>query len=175
MKYCECGCGQLMNETDNRGRVRRFINNHRSKNHNHMLGKSLPAEWKKNIGLANIGKKLSEKTIKKMTGKKRSQETRMRLSVCKRGIKNPNYISNGVLSYTGIHNRVKCNWPSPIPEQCEIDGCTNPPYDLANVSPYRNSETYTDDINNWWWACRSCHMTFDGRINNLKQNKSKSC
>lgn len=38
-----------------------------------------------------------------------------------------------------------------------------PPLDLANIS-----QEYKEDLCDWEWLCRKCHMVKDGRINNLK-------
>lgn len=49
------------------------------------------------------------------------------------------------------------------PELCAC--CqSEPPYDLANIS-----QEYKRDISDWEWLCRKCHMSKDGRMNNLKQ------
>ena len=51
----------------------------------------------------------------------------------------------------------------PKPEFCEV--CkTSKPYDLANIS-----QKYKRDAEDFEWLCRKCHMTKDGRFNNLKQ------
>lgn len=39
--------------------------------------------------------------------------------------------------------------------------------DLANISNEFAAKTYTRDINNWVWLCRSCHMKRDGRLERL--------
>lgn len=64
-----------------------------------------------------------------------------------------------------IHRWVRIRLPKP--EYC--DGCGNqPPVDLANVSDRYNPATYTRELENWRWLCRSCHMFQDGRIKNLR-------
>lgn len=49
-----------------------------------------------------------------------------------------------------------------------------PPRDLANIS-----QEYKRDLADWEWLCRRCHMTKDGRMNNLirypKRLKTINC
>ena len=52
------------------------------------------------------------------------------------------------------------------PEYCELCKIV-PPKDLANISHKYNPDTYTRDVSNWNWLCRKCHMTIDGRLDNL--------
>ena len=51
------------------------------------------------------------------------------------------------------------------PEYCEDCGKV-PPRDLANIS-----QEYKRDINDFEWLCRKCHMTKDGRLNQLGRKK----
>lgn len=46
--------------------------------------------------------------------------------------------------------------------------------DLANISHTYNPETYTKDIENWLWLCRSCHMKTDGRSARLFSASQKA-
>lgn len=63
-----------------------------------------------------------------------------------------------------IHKWIKSHYKKP--ELCQV--CkSKPPYDLANISPSYNSETYTREFSNWEWLCRKCHMIKDGRMNRL--------
>lgn len=93
---------------------------------------------------------------------------------CKIGEMNPNY--KGKSSAKGerhqfwkgdsvgidaLHTYIRRRLPKP--ELCPC--CENePPYDLANIS-----QEYKRDISDWEWLCRKCHMTKDGRMDNLKQ------
>lgn len=58
------------------------------------------------------------------------------------------------------------------PEYCPI--CNKGrAYDLANISPKYNPETYNRDLKNWYWCCRRCHMLSDGRMSNLEVGREK--
>jgi len=46
-------------------------------------------------------------------------------------------------------------------------------YDVENINPIYNPETYTRDFENLWWACRKCHMEDDGRIKNLELGRTR--
>ena len=62
-----------------------------------------------------------------------------------------------------IHQWVKRRKIKPqFCEECKINLIS----DLANIS-----QQYERNIDDYEWLCRSCHMTKDGRIYNLKQNK----
>jgi len=65
------------------------------------------------------------------------------------------------VGYCGIHRWVERYKLKP--KYCECCGKV-PPYDLANISG-----EYKRDLDDWEWLCRRCHMTKDGRMNNLKQ------
>ena len=66
---------------------------------------------------------------------------------------------------SSIHRWVKKQLTKP--KHCTK--CTTAePADLTNISPIYNPETYTRDLENWSWMCRSCHMQSDGRIHNLR-------
>jgi hypothetical protein len=65
-----------------------------------------------------------------------------------------------------LHLRIKQRLPKP--KLCEA--CNKkPPYDLANVSG-----KYLEDLSDWEWLCRRCHMRIDGRMNNLDKKKVMS-
>jgi hypothetical protein len=56
----------------------------------------------------------------------------------------------------------------PKPETCEC--ChKSKPYDLANI----NGE-YNQDLANYEWLCRKCHMTKDGRLERFKHS-TRNC
>lgn len=66
----------------------------------------------------------------------------------------------------GLHRRIKQRLAKP--ELCQA--CNKKAaYDLANVSG-----KYLEDLSDWEWLCRSCHMRMDGRMNNLDRKKVMS-
>ena len=98
--------------------------------------------WKENKSHPTEGKKRPDASI------------RMKL-------RNPN--KKETVKYFGLHDRMRKIIPKP--ELCE--NCKkNPAYDLANIS-----NEYKEDINDWWYICRRCHMTLDKRMLNLRQFK----
>ena len=77
--------------------------------------------------------------------------------------KNPNWAGDSV-GYQGLHSWVTKRITKP--KVCDI--CKKaPPYDLSNISDKPNKKTYTRDLKNWRWLCRSCHMRDDGRLEKL--------
>jgi hypothetical protein len=100
-------------------------------------------------------------------GKTMSAENRKKLSILRMGEGNPNWTGDNV-GDKGLHRWVERRLKKP--KKCEC--CKkNKPYDLANKG------VYDRNLENWEWLCRKCHMTKDGRLNNLKQyickNKTK--
>jgi hypothetical protein len=102
-------------------------------------------------------------------GKKHSEETRRKISEGRnKGLSagsivpwNRNKIISQKLSRQALHAWVRRNLPMPLVcQKCN----TALPYDVANVSPTYNPETYVPDINNWVWMCRKCHLLSDGRL-----------
>jgi len=68
-------------------------------------------------------------------------------------------------TYGALHKRMRQRIAKP--DLCQ--SCSkNPPCDLANISG-----EYKDDISDWEWLCRGCHMTKDGRILELQKYKPK--
>lgn len=63
------------------------------------------------------------------------------------------------MKYWTLHRWVRANKPKP-----KLCVCCNvvPPKDIANISGL-----YKQDVNDFEWLCRSCHMKKDGRIKNL--------
>jgi len=78
----------------------------------------------------------------------------------KLGDKNPMWLGDKV-SYKPLHAWVRRH-------KVKLDFCENckegKALDLANIS-----QEYKRDIDDWEWLCRKCHMTKDGRMNNLRQ------
>jgi hypothetical protein len=107
-------------------------------------------------------------------GRKISEETKKKMSIAKMGKsmnqneKNGQWKGDDIKSIGAIHRWLSRHLP-------KLDLCSicniKPPYDIANINPEYNPETYTRDLKNWRWICRSCHMKDDGRMNNLKQFK----
>ena len=74
--------------------------------------------------------------------------------------KNPQWKGDKV-GYTALHSWVKRRLKKPdICSDCNDSS----PKDLANIS-----QEYKREISDWEWLCRRCHMTKDGRINNLRR------
>ena len=77
---------------------------------------------------------------------------------------NSNWKGDEVL-YAGLHVWVSRNKPKPpLCEDCQVRA----PHDVANISG-----EYKRDLNDFEWLCRKCHMTKDGRMNNLKQRNKR--
>lgn len=139
---CNCGCGELINKYDKRGRLRRFVKYHQLKN--------------------MFTEEVRGKISKALKGREFSEEWKNKLSESKKGEKNNNWKWNN-LKYGGLHKRIKQQIRKS--DFCQI--CNKvPPVDLANISG-----KYLLDLSDWQWLCRSCHIKSDGRLGNLKQYK----
>lgn len=94
-------------------------------------------------------------------GTKHSAKTIQKMRDIKLGESNPIWKDYELLSYKGIHVRMtkQINKPE-LCQMCKIDK----PRDLANISG-----KYKNDINDWQWLCRRCHMISDNRMKNLRQ------
>ena len=89
--------------------------------------------------------------------KERTQEI---IRLCQTGKTNSNWKGDAV-GYGALHDWVKSRLDKP--ELCQ--NCKKKqPYDLANI----NGE-YKRDLKDWWWICRHCHMTLDGRLDRLHE------
>jgi|WetSurMetagenome_2_1015567.scaffolds.fasta_scaffold250681_3 hypothetical protein len=75
------------------------------------------------------------------------------------GSKNGMWKGNKV-SYGALHDWIK--WHKPKQNRCSVCNKKTDFLDLANIS-----QKYKRDLSDWEWLCRRCHMTKDGRINNL--------
>lgn len=92
-------------------------------------------------------------------GRKRSNETKKKLSISKQTEKNPMWKGDKV-GYISLHEWIKNHKVKPkFCEECK----KNKPYDLANISG-----NYKRDVNDFEWLCRKCHMKKDGRLEKLK-------
>lgn len=58
--------------------------------------------------------------------------------------------------YSTLHRRVRSRKPQP--ENCELCGKPAKLLDLANIS-----QKYLEDLDDWEYLCRSCHMNKDNR------------
>jgi len=92
---------------------------------------------------------------KQRTGKYWQDLKDNKLSLVKRGEGNVNWLGDSV-GYSGVHLWIKRNYNKP--KLCQICNVV-PSYDLCN-----KSGNYKRDINDWFWACRKCHMLSDGRF-----------
>jgi len=93
------------------------------------------------------------------TPKDHQQRTKYCSAKCSKLKYNNPMWANGGNSFTGIHNWGRYNIPKPELCQC----ChKEPPRDLANIS-----NEYKKEVSDWEWLCRRCHMTKDGRMNQL--------
>jgi len=150
----------------------------------------LSEERKRKISEANKGR------ISPMKGVKRgplSEETRKKISEANlgkipwnkdkkgyqrpgmKGEKHPFYGKFGSesSSWKGDYTNItvhQLHWriiqKKPKPDLCET--ChEKKAFDLTNISPKYDSNTYNEDLTNWKWLCRRCHMTKDGRLNTL--------
>lgn len=80
------------------------------------------------------------------------------------GKKNSNW-KGDLVGYAALHKWVKKRLIKPA--ICDV--CNeNKALDLANIS-----QKYKRDLSDWEWLCRRCHMTKDGRLNNLIEISKK--
>lgn len=88
-------------------------------------------------------------------------EHKKRISESKFNENNPQWKGDNV-GYHALHYWIK----SRLPKTSLCQSCNKiPPKDLANKG------IYDRNINNWEWLCRRCHMTKDGRLKNLINQK----
>ena len=126
-----------------------------------------------------------EKIRLALTGLKRSEETRKRISESRLGEKNPfygrhhtpevmaritaahkgeknNWWRGDDVGYKGVHKWARLNVPTT--GRCQICGDNKKKLQIANISG-----KYLRRINDWLWLCVLCHMIYDNRLSNLKQ------
>ena len=76
------------------------------------------------------------------------------------GIKNSQWKGHKV-GNDALHRWVKNRKPKPkFCRECQQEK----KLELANIAPKPNKITYTRDLDNWRYLCRSCHMISDKRI-----------
>ena len=115
-----------------------------------MLGKKHSEEAKRKMSIARL-----KQNPQPFAGKKHSKTWKVKLSKKRRGI----YFKETV-KMRGLHDRMRIKIPkSKLCQDCK----KRPSFDLTNIS-----QQYKEDISDWEWLCRSCHMRKDGRIKNLK-------
>lgn len=102
--------------------------------------------------------------IEKLNSLPRTKRWKSNISKSRIGEKNPFWRGEKV-GYRGLHQWVRRRLKKP--PKCECCKMV-PPLDLANKG------TYDRLLENWEWLCRRCHMTKDGRMKNLKQNKKET-
>lgn len=69
---------------------------------------------------------------------------------------------SSIKGYTSLHERLRREYPHN--GECNDCGISTSKLDLANIS-----QEYLDDISDWEYLCRRCHMLKDGRMNNLNR------
>jgi len=121
----------------------------------------------KRIEMTMLGRKHSEETKKKMrkarakqnpqpfTDLKHTEAWKQKMSKLRKGV----YIKQ-TIKMGALHNRMRARIPKP--NLCQCCG-KRPPWDLANIS-----QEYTENLSDWEWLCRGCHMRKDRRMGNLK-------
>lgn len=68
------------------------------------------------------------------------------------------------MNVTRLHEWLRVRLKTP--DKCSrCNGKTT--VELCNVSMEYNPDTYNTDLKNWFWACRKCHMEYDGRLKGL--------
>jgi NUMOD3 motif-containing protein len=108
-------------------------------------------------------------------GKKRSAETKQKLSDVRKGENNPMFGITGKshpcwkgdkVGYSGLHLWIRKYFPKP--QKCQM--CKEKiPEDVANITGIYNRE-----FKNWAWFCTKCHYIFDNLLErNLKQYRNK--
>src|SRR3990167_9188467 len=123
-------------------------------------------------------------------GKKRNEETKLKISKTKKGQPSPNkgktfskthrenlsksHLNNQVgerngmwkgdkVGYSALHDWIKRNKP----KLTHCEKCNNKkPLQAANISG-----EYKRDINDFMWLCARCHVYYDGTINNILNNR----
>ena len=106
--------------------------------------------------------KNGRKVIKYWLGKKFSEETKVKLSLLRRG--NNMGVRNGMwkgdkVGYKPLHKWVRRN--KEMAKFCEKCGQSKK-LEIANIS-----QKYKRDLSDWEWLCRKCHMLSDGRLEKL--------
>lgn len=130
--------------------------------------KTFPSRIDKGLGkycglLCSNHDKGAKKGVYRAKGHKHTEEYKKRMSLLKKGEKNPMWKGDKKIHFTSIHEWVNQNINKP--KICKICG-SDKNIDLAN----KNGK-YIRDFHEWEYLCRRCHMEKDGRMNNLKPFK----
>lgn len=73
-------------------------------------------------------------------------------------------IEKNTTAYKLLHERLRRKYPhNGTCSDCKVETSK---LDLANIS-----QNYLDDITDWEYLCRRCHMLKDGRMANLDRTK----
>ena len=83
-----------------------------------------------------------------------------------RGKNNHRWKGDSEISYGALHKRVENQLGRP--NKCSSCGKIGN-VDLANIS-----NQYKEDISDWEWLCRKCHMSKDGRLSNTQKRGLES-
>jgi hypothetical protein len=86
-----------------------------------------------------------------------------------RGEKARYWVGDNIRSMSALHDWLRRNWPGGLPTKCQTGGCDKPMFDLANIRPDVNHDTYNRDFSNWICLCRYHHMETDGRLARVKR------
>jgi hypothetical protein len=96
---------------------------------------------------------LSEKDKIRCCSKKCSNNLR---KITSRGKNNPSWKNRCDGNYVSLHDWIRRRLEKPkFCQECGI----KPPIDLANIS-----QLYKQNLSDWEWLCRRCHMVKDGRL-----------
>ena len=79
------------------------------------------------------------------------------------GSGNPSWKEETVGGLVSLHRWIKRRLPKPsYCQECKV----KPPRDLANIS-----QEYKQELSDWEWLCRRCHMVKDGRLEQINKRK----
>ena len=146
--YCACGCGQQREETDDRGRVRKFIQHHYAKT----------PTAKKAISNAHTGRKQSEEHIQKrkeaIKGIPLTEERKNKISQAhmgKIGDKSSRW-KGGALKYRKQQVRIRDDYT------CQICGFREPEIMIVDhIKPKCKYPELELEMNNLITLCPNCH------------------
>jgi len=92
-----------------------------------------------------------------------TEETKKRMSISRLNDANGRWRGDKA-GYTSIHIWITKNKPKPLDSKCEI--CRK----IKKLELSSKTHEYKRDIDEYQWACRSCHMNYDIK-NNLRGKK----
>jgi hypothetical protein len=150
--YCCCKCGFTRSKYNSQGREVKYINGH------FFRGKKQSAEQIRKLTIVRKRYKVSEETKEKL-----SQALKGKLVGENNGMfgrkreLSPTWKGKDV-SIDGLHKRIRIIFPQsehPICMLCKI----NPSEDLACITGI-----YDDNLKNWAYFCRKCHLYYDNLI-----------